>query len=146
MSRYKRNKISADGVKDGRRVIDALDLAAMREMIATFADVGGVFEQTTDAPTTHRRLVRRAGSKEHPARGNAALCGPDKHRPHSLAGSATSPQGRAAVAEGIRVGQRHTKGLWPAVRWLMVDDETVARHDPALPQSDRDNETVLTLS
>ena len=137
MSRRKRNKLSADR---------ALTLAVMREMLATFADVGGTPRTTTDAQTTHRRLVRRAGSKEEPARGNVARCGPDKHRPCTLAGSATSPQGWAAVAEGIRVGQRHTKGLWPAVRWLTVDDETVARHDSAVPPSDQDNETALTLS
>ena len=44
MSRRKRNKLSADGVKDGRRVIDALDLAAIHEMIATFDPAEGRFE------------------------------------------------------------------------------------------------------
>ena len=50
MSRWKHNKPSADGIKDGRRVIDALDLAAIREMIATFAGVEGLFEQIPTPP------------------------------------------------------------------------------------------------
>ncbi|HWW34488.1 MAG TPA: hypothetical protein VNZ23_04550 [Xanthobacteraceae bacterium] len=50
MSRRRRNELSADGVKDGQRVIDALDLAVIHEMIATFAAVEGRFEQIPTPP------------------------------------------------------------------------------------------------
>ena len=67
MSRCKRNKLSADGVKDGRRVIDALDLAAMREMIATFAGVEGLFEQIpTPPPRTDAWFVEQEAKNTPP--------------------------------------------------------------------------------
>jgi hypothetical protein len=37
MSRRKRNKLSADGIKDGRRVLDEFDRIVMHELIATAA-------------------------------------------------------------------------------------------------------------
>jgi hypothetical protein len=68
MSRRKRNKLSADGVEDGRRVIDALDLATIHEMIATFAAVEGRFDQIpTPPPRTDAWFVEQE-AKSTPAK------------------------------------------------------------------------------
>jgi hypothetical protein len=76
MSRCKRNKPSADGIKDGRRVIDALDLAAIREMIATFAGVEGLFEQIpTPPPRTDAWFVEQEAKYTPPE-----AMRPDAHR------------------------------------------------------------------
>ena len=58
MSRRKRNKLSADR---------ALTLAVMREMLATFADVGGLLEQLpTPKPRTDAWFVEQEAKKSPP--------------------------------------------------------------------------------
>jgi len=101
MSRPKRNKLSADGVdEDGRRVINALDAAVMREAIAT-AVVKGIEQRIpTPPPRTDSWFVEQESKKTPPEASSPTRA---RHTSTSYAGG---PFGKP-TRPGCR-GGRHT--------------------------------------
>jgi hypothetical protein len=71
MSRRKRRKPSAAGVEAGQRVLDAFDLAVMREMLAEITGTGTVIDRVKlmppPPPRTDSWFVEQEAKKTPPA-------------------------------------------------------------------------------